>query len=507
MLIAHEPKGSGAVVPSLTPELARILGEQNPWHRHAVVPDVLARNQERPLAQALWQRLLRRDPRRFAVVLGARRVGKTTVMYQTVRHLLADGLAPHQLWWMRLDHPVLLREPLGDLVAAVLSQNPATPQEPLYLFLDEVVYARDWDLWLKTMYDEQWPVQVLATSSATAALRDRRLESGIGRWTEHYLSPYSFSEFLALLGREPDATLGPRLAGTLSQLPPRLADVDTVARLRRRFLLLGGFPELLRGERLDEPGDDAARLLESQQLLRADAVERAVYKDIPQSFGVDSPMALERLLYVLAAQVTGVLSPSKIAGELGLAQPTVDRYIGYLTQAFLIFTLPNYSGNEQTVQRRGRKVYFVDGAVRNAALQRGLAPLDDPVEMGLLLENAVAAALHGLAQHDGQRLFHWRDGKHEVDLVLDDVERPQAFEIGSGPSHSRGGLHALAARHPRFRGGCWLVAPGAPVLTPDKAGDGIGTVPLDLFLQAVGGQAAAALARSLGPTTGPGGAS
>jgi hypothetical protein len=73
------------------------------------------------------------------------------------------------------------------------------------------------------------------------------------------------------------------------------------------------------------------------------------------------------------------------------------------------------------------------------------------------------------------------------------------FEVGSGPSHSRAGLRALAERHPRFAGGCWLVAPGAPVVSPGRAGDGIGTVPLDLFLLAMGAQAAEALVRSLAP--------
>ena len=234
-------------------------------------------------------------------------------------------------------------------------------------------------------------------------------------------------------------------------------------------------------------------------MLRADAVDRAIYKDIPQSFGLDNPMALERLLYVLAAQVCGVLSPSKIAGELGLSQPTVDRYLTYLTQAFLVFTLPNYSGNEQTVQRRGRKVYFVDGAVRNAALQRGLAPLDDPAEMGLLLENAVAAALHGLAQHTGVRLYHWREGADEVDIVLDTPRGPLAFEVASSPTHSRRGLRALVARYPRFGGRCYLVAPGVPVLLSERAPDGIGTLPLDVLLLAAGAQSAAALARAVSP--------
>lgn len=71
-------------------------------------------------------------------------------------------------------------------------------------------------------------------------------------------------------------------------------------------------------------------------MLRNDAVERAVYQDIPQSFGVGNPMMLERLLYVLAAQITGVLSPSHICSELGLSLPTLDRYLSCLERALLV---------------------------------------------------------------------------------------------------------------------------------------------------------------------------
>ncbi len=469
-----------------------ILAEQNPWHHRGTVPDVLAPPVERPLAAHLWQRLMHDEPRRFLVVLGARRVGKTTAMYQTVRRLLDAGIDPGRLWWLRLDHPVLLRVPLADLVGRVIELADATAEQPAYLLLDELVYAQDWDLWLKTFYDERWPVRIVATSSATAALRGRRMESGVGRWLDLYLSPYSFSEFLDLVVQPAPVEVRPTLAETLDALPTRLPDPAVLAVHRRRFLLVSGFPELLLAER-DHTDDDANRLLRSQQLLRADAVERAVYKDIPQSYGVDNPMALERLLYVVAAQVTGVLSPTKIAGELRLSQPTLDKYLGYLQQAFLLFTLPNYSGNEESVQRRGRKIYFVDGAVRNAALQRGLAPLDSPAEMGVLLENAAAAVLHALAEQSGQRLYHWRDRGHEVDLVLDDPARPLAFEIGSSVHHSRIGLTALMTRYPRFTGGCYLVAPDAPRVAPDRSHSGIGTLPLDMFLVACGRQAASGL--------------
>lgn len=479
-------------------DLQRVFDEQNPWQRRGSVPDSLAREVERPLAQLLWRRLRDDDPHRYQVVLGPRRVGKTTALYQTVRHLINDGIDPSRIWWMRLDHPLLLQESLEDLVRAAIEACGATTEHPAFLMLDELVYTDKWDLWLKTFYDDNWPVRIAATSSATAALRERRLESGVGRWSEQHLTPYLFSEFLDLIGRRPHVDISDDLGASVAALAPgRRADNDLGA-WRRTFMLVGGFPELLTRHPENVIEEESDRLLQSQQILRSDAVERAIYKDIPQSFGVDNPLMLERLLYVLAAQITGVLSPSNICKDLGLSQPTFDRYLSYLEQAFLVFTLPNYSGREASVQKRGRKLYFVDGAIRNAALQRGLAPLDNPEEQGTLVENLVAATLRSLALHTGSRLYHWREGKHEVDLVLDHPERPLALEVASSPQHSRTGLQVFAERHPRFRRGTYLVTPQAAVIHPEATPSGVGTVPLDLLLLLASAQAEAALAHGLG---------
>lgn len=116
------------------------------------------------------------------------------------------------------------------------------------LLLDELVYGRDWDLWLKTFYDDQWPVQLIATSSATAALRSRRQESGVGRWSEQFLLPYLFTEYLDLIGTDVRVSAADTLADTVRALPLRLPDPDLIAGRRREFLLLGGFPELLTRE-------------------------------------------------------------------------------------------------------------------------------------------------------------------------------------------------------------------------------------------------------------------
>lgn len=380
----------------------------------------------------------------------------------------------------------------------IIERTNATPLKPAFVFLDELTYARDWDLWLKTFYDERWPVSIAGSSSSTAAIRKRKLESGVGRWEEQYLAPYLFGEYLDLVQQPTSVPVRERTALTIEDCIDAAIDVSTLEDRRRRFLLTGGFPELLIANLAQQVREGDA-LLQSQRTLRSDAVERAIYKDIPQAFGVENPMMLERLLYTLAGRLTSILSPTTICQTLdGLSQPTFDRYLSYLERSFLVFTLANYSGSESSKQRRGRKLYFVDGAVRNAALQRGLAPLNDAPEMGLLMENMAAGHLHALSQQSQVRVYYWRDGDDEVDLIYDHPERPLAFEVGSSAVHHHNGLRALIQRFPRFNGGCYLVAPNASPVKASTSPSGIGSIPLDLLLLAVSRQAERELESRIG---------
>lgn len=320
----------------------------------------------------------------------------------------------------------------------------------------------------------------------------------MGRWEEQYLAPYLFGEYLELFDRPVELPVGANLGATIAALVENQPPTTGLPDLRRRFLLTGGFPELLILAKSTNE-DEASLLLDSQRTLRSDAVERAIYKDIPQAFGIDNPMLMERLLYTLAGQMGGILSPQNICKSLSnVSVATFDRYLAYLERAFLVFTLPNYSGLESARQRRGKKLYFVDGAVRNAALQRGVAPLSDPVEMGVLMENLAASHLHALSQHSQVRLYHWRSGNDEVDLVFDHPESPMAFEIGSSAGHRRSGLHRFIERYPRFKGRCYVVAPEILARSAAAAADGVGTISLDLFLLAVSAQAESELRSRLG---------
>ena len=128
--------------------LKSLILEQNPWLSSGKVPDYFAPPTERPIGKYLWKYIL--DSSKHVIILGARRVGKTTVMYQTVKHLLREKIPAHRILWARLDHPELMNINLDSIVKIAISLSRATLDQPVFLFLDELVYAENWDLWLKT---------------------------------------------------------------------------------------------------------------------------------------------------------------------------------------------------------------------------------------------------------------------------------------------------------------------------------------------------------------------
>ncbi|MCA9294691.1 MAG: ATP-binding protein [Phycisphaerales bacterium] len=471
------------------------LVHQNPWHGLGNVPEALARPTKRHLAQCLWQVLVE-SPLRFQLVLGPRRVGKTVALYQTAQQIIDSGVSPKRVWFMRMDHPLLHHYPLGSWAKALVRRENATAESPLYLLLDELNYAKNWDLWLKTFYDEQWPIRIAATSSSVAALRDRQVESGIGRWTEQFLTPYNFDEYLRLHNQDLSMPAVTSLHATLRAAVQRETPLPNLAASRTLYAVVGGFPELLL-QHDGLPLEEA--LLRSQQTLRSEAVQRVTGMDLPQTFQIREPIILERLLYLLAGQMCGQMGVSNLATTLEITKATVLQYISYLERAFLIFTLPPYAGSEEAIQRRGRKVYFVDGAVRNAALDRGLACISDTAERGFLIENLAASHLYGLSLQTGSRLFHWREKKLEVDFVYDDPAEPVGVEVTSSARHTLKGIKAFYAKHPRFVGKCFLVSSESSIRRlPEDDPDQIGRLPLDDFLLAVSTQTSRALSIRLG---------
>ena len=486
--------------------ITQSIHEQNPWQFGMGVPSELAPRKERRIVPFLSRWLLETRPRHIQVILGPRRVGKTVALYQIIRNLLAEGIDPSRVFFLRFDRPDIATYSLGDIARHVIQASSATTTEPAYLMLDEVIDMEAWDRWLKTFYDENWPLRILATASSRLGLKMGQLESGIDRWQEQSLLPCRILECIELLDVEAELryeiSVEPTLEKTLKGLLHQDSLVHDLGIYRNLLLSVGGFPGQLtshiKSGQLPLASTFEAISFPYHIQLYENIVEKTAYIDIPKYSGIRNPEKLERILYVLAGQMAQLLSPQAIGKNIKISEATINNYLNFLELASMVVLLPNYSPSEAKTQRRGRKIYFIDTALRNAILRRNVSLSSDPTEYGHVIENLVVSSLQSLAEQTRFRLYYWRNGKHEVDVIYDDVNGPLAFEVGLSSNHSLSGLSALIEKYSKFHGNSYLVSPQPDFIAAQTSPNGIGKLPLDLFLLAVDLQASHALKRRFG---------
>lgn len=300
-------------------------------------------------------------------------------------------------------------------VLDVYHENICATQD-VYYFFDEIQYAQEWDLWLKTIYDSQPETKVVATGSASPALVKGSTESGTGRWRAISVPTLSFYEYCALIGIEDlDLPSNVRPTGLLSMTQQErsnlMVKLSAIQNHFNRYLTVGGFPELAL----------ASNDFMAQQIMREDVVDKVLKRDLPSLYGLRNPTELERIFLYLCNVSSNVVSIEAIAKELnGVSRPTVEKYIGYLESANLIYVSYPIDIKEKKVLKASPKIYIADAAIRNAVLMDDDI-LADSTEMGKVVETAVYKHIAAFYYQKATRVGYYRGGRanKEIDIVVD----------------------------------------------------------------------------------------
>ena len=121
------------------------------------------------------------------LLLGARQVGKTTLLRQ-----LANSLNK-RIVWLNGDNPedrILLSQLSGSRAKQIF------PNESV-VFIDEAQRIENSGLTLKIIHDNCKEIQMVVTGSSSFELTDKLKESMTGRKLSYQLYPISFAEMLA----------------------------------------------------------------------------------------------------------------------------------------------------------------------------------------------------------------------------------------------------------------------------------------------------------------------
>ena len=336
---------------------------------------------------------------KVGIILGARQVGKTTL----VEHVLAGQPA----LFLNFDVDV---DKARFKAAAALSPRDGLRSlgSPPVLVIDEAQRLPDAARIIKGWHDARLRAKFFLLGSSSLDLLDQAAEALTGRNRKLVLPPLLFSE-----------TLGTQAWASADAAPEHLRRhfAPQLRTLLMQRLAFGSYPEIVTS---DQP----------VQLLR-ELSSDYLWKDVLQAGLVKTPDLIKRLLLLLAHQAGSEVSVNELATQLQMARPTVDRYLDLLEQTFVIFRLPSFSTNPRKEIAKSQKIFFWDTGIRNALLDSFST---DPLraDIGALWENWVIAevAKRNALLGSPAQLFFWRTrAQSEVDLVVKKGRGLRAFEI------------------------------------------------------------------------------
>ncbi len=401
-----------------TENIIKLLYSYNPWWRTGIIPPDLTKPIKRLAFNEAMKWLESPPVRRFVLLSGARRVGKTTIMYQMIEHLLKQGISSKSIIYVSFDHPILKFYSIEEIIE-IYNTN-IYLGEKCWLFFDEIQYANDWELYLKVFYDSRPNFFVTATGSASPVIEKGAGDSGVGRWNIIRVPTLSFYEYCKI-ARVPDLPIlndnvkPSKLVAMTEQAQREIIHLlEPLQKHFTRYLGVGGFPELVLSN------DDYS----AQKILREDVVDKVLKRDIPSLFNIRNSIVLEKVFLYLCFNSSNIINTSTISKELeGTSRATIDSYIDYLERANLIYRSMPVGLEGKMILKASPKIYISDAAIRNAVLMIDINDLiSNPDEMGLVAETAVYKHLNAFYYSSNTNVGYYRKTgriSKEIDIVVD----------------------------------------------------------------------------------------
>jgi len=408
-----------------TENILKVLNSYNSWWQTGV----LNRGYSKPMKRFAYYEAEKAfkhiSLRRFVILSGARRVGKTTIIYQQIETLLNENVNPKNILYISFDNPLLKFCTLNEIIENYTTNILYDEKQDIYLFLDEIQYAQDWNNWLKVFYDTNPNWRIIATGSASPVINKGLTESGAGRWITITVPTLSFYEYLELTGININIPENIKISELQDLNQKEFNNIinlsEPLQRHFNRYITVGGFPELVLSD------DD----IYSRRILRDDIVDKVLKRDIPALFNIRNVSILEKVFLYLCFNSSNIINYTTMSKELeNISVPTLQDYINYLERANLIYiSNPINISGKQTLKAKP-KVYIVDSAIRNAVLMKDDI-LTDLAEMGYVAETAVFRHVLSYCYKDNAKIGYYRDNKtdKEIDIVSENTKNRLYIEV------------------------------------------------------------------------------
>lgn len=325
---------------------------------------------------------------KIIIILGARQVGKTTLLKSIVSKRSESVL------WLdgeNADIQLMFMEMNSEKAKHIAGNH-------RILIIDEAQKIKDIGSVLKIYADHHPGIQVIVSGSSAFELRNVLNEPLTGRKFEYQLFPLSFGEMV------------------------KNTDLLHEQRQLHQRLRYGYYPEIVSNT------EDYERLLRFLS-------ESYLYKDIFLFRGLKKPEKMLELLKLLAWQLGSEINYHELSKTLKIDNQTIEAYITLLEQAFVVYKLPAYHTNQRNELKKSKKLYFNDLGIRNALIN-DFRPVELRSDVGGLFENFMINEIRKQNAYDRfyANLYFWRNTEQkEIDLILEKDNHLYLYEFKWSP--------------------------------------------------------------------------
>jgi predicted AAA+ superfamily ATPase len=325
---------------------------------------------------------------RVVFVMGPRQSGKSTLVNSLIA---ARGWRPA----LTFDDQTTRLQAAADVTGFVGALRPPVA-------VDEVQRVPDVLLAVKQEVDrDPRPGRFLLTGSANIRALRRVKDALTGRVEMVTLWPLAQAEITGAPPVIPALFAGP---------PPLILDAPVGRQAFAERAEAGGYPEarLRRGRRRDA--------------WFANYIDTTLDRDLRDLSDATRLREMPLLLRLLAAQAAGLLNYSSLASRMGMSLKTVQAYVELLELTFLVRRIPAWRPGLAARELQAPKLLVADAGILAHLLGADAARIGrDPQVSGRIFEDFVAMELvkQANASQLAPRVYHYRAGAVEVDLVLE----------------------------------------------------------------------------------------
>ncbi len=350
---------------------------------------ILMQFHERKLPETMPRSLqLPLGSRKVVTLIGIRRVGKTFLLFDTMRRLLSQGVDKRQILYLNFEDDRLLPFEVSDFDLILRAHDELFPsfiKKKKYLFFDEVQNAPSWETYIRRLHDTE-NADIFVTGYSSQLL-SRELATGLrGRSISYEVFPLSFAEFLDFR--------------TIKYVPYSAKSESLVTAAFEEYLELGGLPEVV----LAEP-------FLRHRILK-EYVDLIFYRDLIERYNLSNTQLMRQLLRYCLSNTATLFNTNKLYHDFrsqgfALSKDTLYKYLGHLQESFMLFLLPIADRSLRRQAINPKKLHIIDWSLAYPFKTKPDANLGHRLETALYL--------HWRRQREDLGYLH---GDREVDLVL-----------------------------------------------------------------------------------------